>query len=603
MIEEAFGGERRIAATLTAATPLLLTGLAAAIAFRAGVFNVGAEGCFYLGGIVAAVAGYSLADWPRALLVPFALGGAAIVGGAWLVAPGLLRARLGVDEVVTTLMLNFIAIDLTSWLVDGPLLARGSANSATPLIGAAAELPRLLPPTTLHLGFLISLALVIAYGVWSGFAVGGFRTRLVGLNPRFSRAVGIELPRVFLGVMIASGVVGRARRRHSYARPRPSLRRRLLAGLRLHRRRDRAARPQLRVRGGDRLHPVRRAVVGGREHPALQQRADRDRRDLAGRRDDLRRRAARLRLEPAQDGVMINLFLHAAMLTTTPILLAAIGGFVNRMGGLVNLGLESMMLAGALVAVEVSAATGSAMLATVAAAMIGAFVGLLMSLIVTRLRANEIIVGLGFSVAVAGLVRFILKSAYGASGTYNPPGVAMLPRLDVPVLDGVPILGALLSQLDPLTWLAWALVPAVAFALARTRSGLRLRATGAAEATVRSVGLAPLAIRDASTVFAGALSGLAGAHLSIGIVGLFNEGITGGRGFIALAAFYFGRASAFRTALGALLFGVFDAAQIRLQGRGVPAEIVQTLPYVIVIVVLTGLGFADRRSRRGAILS
>jgi len=299
---------------------------------------------------------------------------------------------------------------------------------------------------------------------------------------------------------------------------------------------------------------------------------------------------------------MINLFIHAAMLTTTPILLAAIGGFVNRMGGLVNLGLESMMLAGALVAVEVSAATGSAMLATLAAAAVGAFVGLLMTLIVTRLRANEIIVGLGFSVAVAGLVRFILKSAYGASGTYNPPGVAMLPRLDIPGLDGIPILGALVSQLDPLTWLVW-VVPAVAFALARTRWGLRLRATGAAEATVRSVGLAPLAIRDASTVFAGALSGLAGAHLSIGIVGLFNEGITGGRGFIALTAFYFGRASAFQTAFGALLFGVFDAAQIRLQGRGVPAEIVQTLPYVIVIIVLTGLGFADRRSRRSGALS
>ena len=119
MIAEAFGGERRIAATLTEATPLLLTGLAAAIAFRAGVFNVGAEGCFYLGGIVAAVAGYSLTDWPRALIVPFALAGASMVGGAWLIAPGLLRARLDVDEVVTTLMLNFIAIDLTSWLVTG----------------------------------------------------------------------------------------------------------------------------------------------------------------------------------------------------------------------------------------------------------------------------------------------------------------------------------------------------------------------------------------------------------------------------------------------------------------------------------------------------
>jgi ABC-type uncharacterized transport system permease subunit len=257
-----------------------------------------------------------------------------------------------------------------------------------------------------------------------------------------------------------------------------------------------------------------------------------------------------------------------------------------------------MMLAGALVGVEISAATGSALLATLAAAAVGAIVALLMSLVVTRLRANEIIVGLGFTVAVAGLVRFILKSAHGASGTYNPPGVAMLPRLDIPPLDSVPVLGAL-SGLDPLTWLAWALVPAVAFAIARTRWGLRLRATGAAEATVRSVGLHPLAIRDGSTVFAGALSGLAGAHLSIGIVGLFNEGITGGRGFIALAAFYFGRTSTARTALGALLFGVFDAAQIRLQGRGVPAEIVQTLPYVIVIVVLTGLGFADRRAMRG----
>ncbi|MBV9290302.1 MAG: ABC transporter permease [Hyphomicrobiales bacterium] len=298
---------------------------------------------------------------------------------------------------------------------------------------------------------------------------------------------------------------------------------------------------------------------------------------------------------------MINLFLHAALLMTTPILLAAIGGFVNRMGGLVNLGLESMMLAGALVGVEISAALGSALLATLAAAAVGGFVGLLMALVVTRLRANEIIVGLGFTVAFAGLVRFILKSACGASGTYNPPGAAMLPRLGIPALDGIPILGAL-SGLDPLTWLAWALVPAVAFALARTRWGLRLRATGAAEATVRSVGLQPLSIRDGSTVFAGALAGLAGAHLSIGIVGLFNEGITGGRGFIALAAFYFGRTSVARTALGALLFGVFDAAQIRLQGRGVPAEIVQTLPYVIVVVVLTGLGFADQRVARRRIL-
>jgi general nucleoside transport system permease protein len=208
MIEEAFGGERRIAATLTAATPLLLTGLAAAVAFRAGIFNVGAEGCFYLGGMTAAVVGHGLPNWPSLALIPFTLAAAAIVGGAWLIAPGILRARLGVDEVVTTLMLNFIAVGLTSWLVDGPLLARGSANSATSSIGVNAELPRLLPPTTLHLGVVLSLALVAAYGFWSRFAVGGLRSRLVGLNARFSRAVGIDPVATFLGAMIASGAIG-----------------------------------------------------------------------------------------------------------------------------------------------------------------------------------------------------------------------------------------------------------------------------------------------------------------------------------------------------------------------------------------------------------
>ena len=166
---------------------------------------------------------------------------------------------------------------------------------------------------------------------------------------------------------------------------------------------------------------------------------------------------------------MIDAFLHAALMMTTPILLAAIGGLVNRIGGLVNLGLESMMLAGALVAVIVSAKTGSAALATFAALGIGAVVGLAMSLVITRLSANEVIVGLGFTVATAGFVRFFLKSIYGASGTYNPPGVAMLPRLDIPFLDPVPVLGAIISGQDALTWLAWALVPATAFALQQTR--------------------------------------------------------------------------------------------------------------------------------------
>jgi general nucleoside transport system permease protein len=294
---------------------------------------------------------------------------------------------------------------------------------------------------------------------------------------------------------------------------------------------------------------------------------------------------------------MIDNIIHAAFVMTTPILLAALGGLVNRIAGIVNIGLDSMMLAGALVGLMVASQTGSWPAALLAAAFAGGFLGLLMSLTVTRLEANEIIVGLGFNIAVAGLVRFFLKSWYGTSGTLSLPDVAMLPRIHIPVVADIPVLGAILSDHDPLTWAAWLLVPVTAWFLARTRLGLRLRAAGAAPQAARALGLNPLNLRDASTVFAGMMAGLAGAYLCIGVVGIFNEGITAGRGFLALAAFYFGRNRPWATALGALLFGLFDAIQIRLQGRGLPAELVQTLPYVMVIVILTLVAITVKRAR------
>jgi ABC-type uncharacterized transport system permease subunit len=295
---------------------------------------------------------------------------------------------------------------------------------------------------------------------------------------------------------------------------------------------------------------------------------------------------------------MIENIIHAAIVMTTPVLLAALGGLINRVGGLVNIGLDSMMLAGALVGLIVAAATGSWPLALLAAAFAGAVVALAMTLCVTRLQANEIIVGLGFLILVAGAVRFFLKSAYGSSGTLNLPDVARLPEIDIPFIADIPIVGAIFSGHDILTWAAWLMVPATAWFLLRTRAGLRLRAAGAAPQVATALGLDPLTLRDVSTVYAGIMSGLAGAYLSIGVVGIFNEGITAGRGFIALAAFYFGRNRPWPTALCALLFGFFDAFQIRMQGRGVPAELVQTLPYVMVIVVLTMLGLLARRNRR-----
>ena len=294
---------------------------------------------------------------------------------------------------------------------------------------------------------------------------------------------------------------------------------------------------------------------------------------------------------------MIDNVLAAATLLTTPLLLTAIGGLINRLGGIVNIGLESMMLAGAYVALATSSATQSWPLALLAAATAGAVIGLLFSLTVTRLEANEIVAGVGFDVATAGLIGFILKDYYHSSGTISLPDVVMLPRLALPPLDHAPILGAVISNKDPLTWLSWILVPVTAFVLSRTRAGLRLRAAGAAPEAAVALGMRPLAIRDASTVVAGALAGLAGAELSIGIVGVFSVGMSGGRAFIALAAFYFGRNRPGLTACGAALFGLFDAIQIYLQGRGVAPELVQMLPYVVVLAVLTAIGIGERKRR------
>lgn len=205
---ESFGSAKRIAATLAASTPLILTGLATAVAFRAGVFNVGVEGCVYVGGLAAAFIGFTSAGLAGVVLLPAALGAAVLAGLLWMLAPGLLKARLGVDEVVSTLMLNFIAISLTAYLVNGPLLAPGSANSATPLVAEAARLPKLVPPSTLNAGFVIAVALLVLYWLWDRGTALGFETRIAGLNARFALASGIDVPMLVIKMMLLSGAIG-----------------------------------------------------------------------------------------------------------------------------------------------------------------------------------------------------------------------------------------------------------------------------------------------------------------------------------------------------------------------------------------------------------
>lgn len=208
MLTEGFGSPRRFASTLSAATPLLFTAVGTAICFRAGVFNVGVDGAFLIGGLAAVVAGFSLPAGLGWALVPICLMIAALFGAGWLFIPGWLLAKLEVDEVVSTLMLNFIAVAITGYLVNGPFLSQQSGNNVTPPVHEAAELSRLMPPATLHSGFLIALAVLVAYAFWTRRTSAGLEGAWVGLNRRFSRVVGVSVPRTIILAMVLSGVVG-----------------------------------------------------------------------------------------------------------------------------------------------------------------------------------------------------------------------------------------------------------------------------------------------------------------------------------------------------------------------------------------------------------
>ena len=291
---------------------------------------------------------------------------------------------------------------------------------------------------------------------------------------------------------------------------------------------------------------------------------------------------------------LVEQVIASSIYMTTPILLAGIGGLVNRQAGIVNIALEAKMLVGAFVAIVVSSATDGWFLGVISAGMMAAGVGYLFSLTITRANANMIVAGLGLNILVAGGLGFILSWNFGTSGTLRLPDIHLLPKIFPAGVAEIPFVGVMLSVLDPLTLFAWASVAALPFLLANTRIGLHLRAAGNAPHVARGVGLREKFLQDMGTTFAGFYSGLAGAHLSLASIGLFNEGITAGRGFIALAAFYFARNRPIGTAMVCLLFGFLDASQIRLQTAGLPPKLISTIPYLMVLIALCIAGWRKR---------
>lgn len=208
LFESALGSRLALADSLATATPLILTGLATAVAFRAGVFNVGVEGSLYIGAFAAAWVGFTWPDAPAGLLLLSAILAGGLAGSLWGLIPGGLKAWLAVDEIVTTIMMNYIAISFTSYLVNYPFAVPGLANAMSPTVASSVRLPRLLPPSQLHMGFLLALLCALGVGALFSRTIWGFEFNLHGSNPLFVRWAGIRPPRVIFTAMGLSGFLG-----------------------------------------------------------------------------------------------------------------------------------------------------------------------------------------------------------------------------------------------------------------------------------------------------------------------------------------------------------------------------------------------------------
>ncbi len=205
MWKGAFGSMNNIAETLLKSTPLILIGSGLAVAFRSGIWNIGAEGQLYAGAVAATLAGIIFTGLPAFILVPVVLVAGALSGALWGGLAGFLKVRFGASEIVTTIMLNFLAIIATSFLVTGPMIEEVGKFPQTAQIAEAAHLPRILVPTRLHVGFLLSLGVAAVTYLLLFKSSRGYALRTVGISPDAARYAGINVGRGLLAAMAISG--------------------------------------------------------------------------------------------------------------------------------------------------------------------------------------------------------------------------------------------------------------------------------------------------------------------------------------------------------------------------------------------------------------
>jgi general nucleoside transport system permease protein len=281
--------------------------------------------------------------------------------------------------------------------------------------------------------------------------------------------------------------------------------------------------------------------------------------------------------------------LSSAVAFAMPTALAAVGETVSERAGVLNLGLEGMLLSGALASFLVAYYVGSVALGTLAGVAIGVALGALMAFLSVTLRTEQIINGIAIVLLAQGLTAFTFEKLFGGE---EQPTVAGIPDVDVPLLHDIPGVGPVLFEQNVLFYVSIALALGVWLLLTRTRFGLSVRAVGESPEAADAAAVSVARTRWLALLICGAMAGMGGAVLVLGQLNLFETNVSAGRGWIAVALVIFGRWNPLLVLGGALLFGFTDALQIRVQAvsggsaSSVPTEIFGALPYVVTLIVM-----------------
>ncbi len=289
---------------------------------------------------------------------------------------------------------------------------------------------------------------------------------------------------------------------------------------------------------------------------------------------------------------MLEAILLTVITAATPLLLAAVGELVVERSGVLNLGVEGMMLMGAVAGFAVTNTTGSTLAGVAAGMFAGAAISLLFAFATLTLVANQVASGLALTLLGIGVSGLIGESFVGV------PGIK-LTTLNIPGLTDLPVIGRVLFGQDILVYASFVLVALVSWVLYRTRAGLIIRAVGDNHGSAHALGYRVILVRYLTVLFGGACAGLGGAYMSIGYTPLWVENMTAGRGWIALALVVFASWIPYRVAIGAYLFGAVSILQLHAQplGLGVPSQFLSMLPYLVTVLVLVIIS-SNRRATR-----